>query len=201
MKFNINAYSQNTCMHCKTKEEAKDFLSVLHKLGKTWWNNIPYTERTCFSAGRGGNGVLYYFHKGTWATFEYRHEDQVILEWSDFMGDKSLTKSDLKTGDVCLYRNNETVIYNASLDMFITHNGGWHDGNDVNDDLTSKVNTKYDIVAIRRPVRKCDCIFDAFVCNFGDLVYERNEPEEMTLEEVCRLLGKEIKIVKSKEAK
>jgi hypothetical protein len=51
-------------------------------------------------------------------------------------------------------------------------------------------------MAVRRPCTKGDCCFNAFEHNYGTLVYERKEVEEMTLEEVCKALGKEIKIVK-----
>jgi hypothetical protein len=80
--------------------------------------------------------------------------------------------------------------------MIITRNC-WSDLSGYKTDLTSSYgNKEYDIIAVRRPKVKGDCQFCAFDHNWGTLVYERKEVEEMTLEEVCRLLGKEIKIVK-----
>jgi hypothetical protein len=80
--------------------------------------------------------------------------------------------------------------------MFIRKNG-WTDLNDINADLTALVGGKgWDIVSVRRPLHKSDCLFDAFEKEFGALVYKRQEVEEMTLEQVCKLLGKEIKIIK-----
>ena len=64
------------------------------------------------------------------------------------------------------------------------------------DDLTHVRDEEYDIVAVRRPRYKGDCMFKAFEFELGELVYERKEVEEMTLAEVCKLLGKEIKIIK-----
>jgi hypothetical protein len=55
---------------------------------------------------------------------------------------------------------------------------------------------EFDIVAVRRPKYKRDCQFSAFDDDMGTLIYERQEVEEMTLEQVCKLLGKEIKIIK-----
>ena len=97
-------------------------------------------------------------------------------------------------------------IINEDLGIVITEhkviacqNGGWCNLDHIKDDLTNSFGSgNYDIVAVRRPKDKCDCCFDAFRYNAprGTLVYEQKEVEEMTLSEVCKLLGKEIKIVK-----
>ena len=108
----------------------------------------------------------------------------------------AFTKADLETGDVILRRNGDVEIFNGSLRMFIRQDWGWNDIDEVRDDLSNYVYRDYDIVAVRRPTIKADCAFDAFEHKRGTLVYERKEVEEMTLEQVCKLLGKEIKIIK-----
>lgn len=105
------------------------------------------------------------------------------------------TKADLKTGDVVKFRNNNVAIVNGELKTFITMNG-FLDFDDFNDDLTEHDYGEWDIIAVRRPNEKYDCKFTAFNWNCGTLVYERPIVEEMTLAEVCKALGKEIKIVK-----
>lgn len=108
---------------------------------------------------------------------------------------KIFTKADLKTGDVILRRNGDVEIVNGELEMFIRKNG-FTDFGGINDDLTAAFGGKsWDIIAVRRPVSRCDCVFNAFENERGDLVYEREEPVEMTLAEVCELLGKNIKII------
>jgi hypothetical protein len=108
------------------------------------------------------------------------------------------TKEDLRTGDVILRKDGGVEIVNCELGMLICSNGGWNDLKDIKDDLTSVYRNKnWDVVEVRRPKEKCDCCFDAMkIDRRGTLVYERKEVEEMTLAEVCRLLGKEIKIIK-----
>jgi hypothetical protein len=172
-------------MHCQTKEEAQNFVDYLKTTSwnHTWSLECYYGKNVCF------------FNKGTWCDKEYAiREGYTILEWSDFMN-KEFTKADLKTGDVIKRRNGWVEIVNRDLDMFITKDG-WNDMKDTREDLTDKQGDEYDIVAVRRPITKGHCQFNAFQYEWGTLVYERKEPEEMTLEEVCRLLGKEIKIVK-----
>lgn len=204
MKFNLADYDGNYVMHCKTEEEAKDFCRVLHEAGKVWCN--IFHERTMDT----------YLDCTRWATYEsdtcynfnldvfgrksyYVDNNYTILEWSDFMNAK-FTKADLKTGDVILRRNETVEIVNRELGTLI-RKVGWNDLDEIHDDLTSSFHREQlDIIAVRRPTSKCDCCFEAFSTQRGALIYdrERDEPTEMTLSEVCKLLGKNIKIVKEK---
>lgn len=107
------------------------------------------------------------------------------------------TKLDLKTGDLILRADGVTGIVNRELGTIITKND-WVDLDNYNADLTY-LNDKstFDILEVRRPLSKSDCQFTAFDHKLGCLVYERNPVEEMTLDEVCKLLGKKIKIVEN----
>jgi hypothetical protein len=186
MKFNINDYKGKYVMHCKTKEEARDFISK--HLPSLW-----HEGGCCWSSYK--SDTVYFFNRKTYQNIPYAEkEGYTILEWSDFMN-KGFTKADLRTGDVVMQRDGTIQIAICELNSFITKDW-WNSWNNFNSDLTHKDDAIYDIIAIRRPIQGCDCTFHAFDYELGQLVYERPEPEEMTLEEVCRLLGKEIKIVK-----
>ena len=195
MMFNINDYKGKYAMHCKTKEEAETFCKYLHSIGKCWSNGKQYNAETRYDYY--GEETAYAFNIGQYTYVDwYRKEGYTILEWSDFM---KFTKSSLRTGDVVQRRNGNIEIVNHELGMLICKDGGWNDLDDIDEDLTMIGDEKeWDIIEVRRPMAKRDCCFNAMKYNrhYGTLVYERKEPEEMTLAEVCRLLGKEIKIVK-----
>lgn len=109
------------------------------------------------------------------------------------------TKLDLKTGDLILRADGVTGIVNRELGTIITKND-WVDLDNYNADLTylnDESAFKFDILEVRRPLCKSDCQFNVFDRELGLLVYEREKVEEMTLEEVCKLLGKKIKIVEN----
>ena len=111
---------------------------------------------------------------------------------------KKFTKSDLRSGDVVLRRDGRTQIVCKETDTLISPNG-YDLLEEISEEFKYRKNYttnigKYDIVAVRRPTAPHECQFKAFDKKYGDLVYE--EVEEMTLEEVCKALGKEIKIVK-----
>ena len=198
MKFNIDDYKGKYAMHCKTEKEAKDFCNYLDSVEKKWCNGDSYVrvnnwnkyeEKTCYSFNCGYDAPISYF-------IEYNYK---ILEWSDFM-DNKFTKADLKSGDVILSVNGDVKIVCIETGTLIQRDG-FSSLYELTDDLkciySDKEDNFDDIVAVRRPKQPYDCQFCAFYEELGELVYERkDEPEEMTFEEICKALGKEIKIVK-----
>lgn len=195
MKFNLNDYIGKYVMHCKTKEEAKDFCNYLHEHGKKWGDGASYKNKTNYKWH--GTHTVYYFNENYFGTINYAmEEDYKILEWSDFM-DNTFTKKDLRNWDVVQYRNGIEAIVCLDLGVLISAKG-FNSLHAFREDLTSGSDcVSFDIVAVRRPKVGSDCQLDkAFKYHAGDLVYEREAVEEMTLEEVCRLLGKDIKIIK-----
>ena len=193
MKFNINEYEGKFVMHCKTEEEAKDFCQYLDSVGRKWCSGDSYIGHTAYKWYE--EKTAYNFNEGFYCdTDYYKKENYTILEWEDFMK-RTFTKENLKTGDIIQRRNGNTEIVNLELGMFIRRSG-WNNLDSIKSDLTCTNGKEFDIVAVRRPKEKGDCQFNAFEYKWGTLVYERQEVEEMTLEQVCKLLGKEIKIIK-----
>ena len=197
MKFNINNYKGKYVMHCKTEEEAKDFCKFLESIGLEWRSGRSYLEHTDWKHYM--ENICYDFNRKQRSSLEYyKGNNYTILEWSDFMN-REFTKADLKSGDVVLTRAGETEIVCLETGTLIQR-GEWFDLSDISENLTHKgyKESDYDIIAVRRPIEPYHCQFDAFDEELGRLVYKRKEVEEMTLEEVCEALGREIKIVKEK---
>ena len=187
MKFNINHYEGKYVMHCKTQAELNDFFAYL----KANALPTPYHNGSCYY----GKNVYYFNRPVCWSSIEYaKQTGYTILEWEDFMNN-TFTKAELKTGDIIKQRDGMVSIVNADFNMAITQNG-WINLSYYNDDLTSTHNKDFDIIAVRRPEHPGECQFNAFDLKFGILIYEQEEVEEMTLAQVCELLGKNIKIVK-----
>ena len=193
MFFDINKYKGRYAMHCKTEAEAKDFCNYLHSIGKCWCSGEKFTAHTNFCVYK--HNTVYFFNDGQYGdlgatqALGYR-----ILEWSDFM-DKTFTKSDLRNGDVVLFRNKTVGIVITDLEVIVEPNG-YIRLDFIGKDLTDIINHDYDIVSVRRPFGAASCGYKAFEHDSGKLVYDREEAEEMTLEQVCKLLGKNIKIIK-----
>lgn len=197
MKFNIDNYKGKYVMHCETKEEAKDFCNYLHGLGREWRDGDSYADETNWF--RYMKHTVYYFNEGTFSDCAYaEYENHIILEWSDFMN-HTFTKADLKTGDVILRRNGDVEIVIKEVNVLVRPKE-CNRLADINEDLTHSFITNGDIIAVRRPKIPTDCQFSAFKEGRGTLIYDREteekeKVEEMTLAQVCKLLGKNIKII------
>lgn len=116
------------------------------------------------------------------------------LEYEDFEIAKEFRKYDLQTGDVVTLQNEEKLIYVRELDNFFDisddNDNSLSDVSDLKDDLTHKYDDESNIIKVERP-------------NYF-IVYERlkevkEDVKEMTLEEVCKELGYEVKIIKERE--
>jgi hypothetical protein len=168
-------------------------VSMLHSIGKEWNNGEFYIDQSHYYTYR--EDTVYFFNDNIFGNVKYAKEtNNTILEFSDFDWSREFTKADLKTGDVVLRRNGYVEIVNRDMEMFINKDS-WMNFDTLSDDLREMGDSEWDIIAVRRPEQKHHCQFIAFDKELGTLVYERKEPEEMTLAEVCKLLGKEIKII------
>ena len=114
---------------------------------------------------------------------------------------KQFTKKSLKNGDMVKLRNGEVgVIIICVHCSCILYPKRTADLIYYTEDLKQPYNNMHDIMEVRRASFGAHVSFQYFEHPNDWLVYSREEsaPEEMTLEEVCKALGKEIKIVKEK---
>lgn len=184
---------------CKTEEEAIDFCKKSHEKGYDWGSGISrvaesfwefYQSETCYA-------TEFYSPRDFYIKNNYN-----IFEWSDFIHPYTFTKSDLRDGDFILRRNGDVEMALPSMNSLVCRRDGWNDMESITENLTEnfyyKTDIDWDIVEVRRPIKKSDCQFGIFEFEIGEVVYNRErdeQPIEMTLDEVCEALGKKIKIV------
>lgn len=119
-----------------------------------------------------------------------------------------MTKSELKTGMVVtmrsgkkyrVYRNVATnwTDYNSKEDgVFVRNSQSWDKFEYYNNDLTSKMNKNGDIMKVELVRHPYDFIKDVMDVDIIETLWERKEAKEMTVAEISKLLGYEVKIVK-----
>lgn len=98
------------------------------------------------------------------------------------MGERINNIDDLEFGDILILRNYEKYVY-ADRSMYGERDSYYHDGDTVDCNYTNFNNdedSEYDIIKVIRN---------------GKTIYERTV-KEMTLKEVCKELGYEVKIIK-----
>lgn len=192
MKFDINNYKGTYVMHCKTEEEAREFCNYLHSIERKWSHGVSYKATTCWT--RNTKEICYNFNEGVYCDKDYYEKaGYTILEWSDFTTE--FTKADLKDGMVVELANGNKyfILNNRILDDYGYLSLSEYNANlEYRDDKSHKYTIK--------KVYKVDAYdIDVLDDNYHTLIWERKEkpkPVEMTIEEICKALGKEIKIVK-----
>ena len=198
MKFDITKYPGQYCMHCKSLKEAEEFRDCLIGQGASLWDDHSLNTHW----GSHGIETVYFFNKGTYSSVYYASKNNyTILEWSQFDQCAPFTKSQLVDGDVVMYATGVPAIYVSHFNCFTTGCSENIHLNEYTDDLRNKRNESYSIKAVRRPQNYTECRLDIFKegKEKGILIYSATEEvEEMTMEEVCAALGKNIKIVKEK---
>lgn len=205
MKFDINDYRGRYAMYCGTQKEAEEFCKYLHSVGRKWASGMRYDEQHYF--GRYGIHGVYCFNIGVKANLlDAICNGYKILKWSDFKNQK-FSKANLKTGDVIKRRNGSVEVMLPSMGISLSTTGQMLLSSLCEDltyrkpdnEITDVPNADLDIIAVRRPTMPLECGFEAFEKEYGEIVYEREEVESMTLEDVCAALGKKIKIVENRE--
>ena len=107
----------------------------------------------------------------------YLHNCELVDE-----KEKQFTKLDLKDGDKIICRNKNVGYFNKQKNKIIFAEYVLLLSS-YKEDLTNIYDKKQDIIKVERLVQP-------------ELVYKREEPTEMKLEEICEELGRDIKIVK-----
>lgn len=111
----------------------------------------------------------------------------------EWLAPAEFTKADLKEFDIVELRNgSKTCVVNdiALGELSI----GCFSADTWKDDLTDKGTDKYDIMKVYRPTGNIPT--DKSKWKDLPVVYERTEVKEMTVEEISKALGYEVKVVK-----
>lgn len=188
MKFDINNYKGKYVMHCKTENEAREFCNCIKRHGIHYdadRNFKSYKENLCYNFN-----FERYSDKGY-----YESNGYTILEWSDFTTE--FTKADLKDGMIVeLVNGKRYLVLNEKM---ISRDGCFRFEQFNNDlELKGYEAEGWDVDKIYKTCG--NLLYNIFDDEFLTLIWEREEekpePVEMTIEEICKALGKEIKIVK-----
>ena len=96
MKFNFNDYKGKYVMHCKTKEDAKEFCILMHEDGRKWRSYNSYIGNYNWDCHK--MNTCYNFNNGEYSAIDYYiKNDYTILEWVDFKEKKVETINHLSS--------------------------------------------------------------------------------------------------------
>lgn len=177
-KFDIKNFPGCVALHCETPEEAQNFCEYMDSIGRSWSNGQPYQENNEWDVYK--ENTCYNFNKDTYADIDYyKTYKYTIIECSDFDWTYAFTKADLRSGDVVLRRNGLVEIVIVEHDVLVSQEGfdRLSELSDTLEDTASGISAadrEWDIVEVRRPVRRSDCQFSAFESKRGVVVFHRD---------------------------
>ena len=200
MKFDFNDYKVEYAMHCKTEKEAEEFCKVLYDARRKWSTGSSYKDITNY--GDNKTRTCYSFNHGNYGNFDYyERANYTILEWEDFM---EFTKDDLKIGYVVQFENGAYAMFVNTLIglVFITQDGVFVKLTDYKGDLTTFSNTdieeSYSIVKVFGFSRLTMATLNITPYD-RELLWERKEPKELTMQEIADKFGVDVKDLKIKK--
>ena len=202
MRFRLEDYKGDYVMWCKTEEEAIDFCRVMHESGRKWASGDSYIKYPRFSDYL--DETCYNFNNGSYSYRNwYERRDFTILEWSDFM-EKEFTLSDLKVGMLIENKGGERYVVAETINgqLIGTNETGFTELENYNADMTFMWKgceyRFYDIVKVyskrRRGVNMYGCDTD-----YRDLLFQRKEPKELTMQEIADKFGIPVEQLKIKK--
>ena len=112
-------------------------------------------------------------------------------------GVKEFTKSDLEVGMFVKLRDGKVFLVLESYEeLYLTSTSGYYSNlKNFNEDLTSKNYRGSDIVSIYLP-KKADYLSYHLIGDNLELIWEREEVKELTMEDIEKIVGCKVKIVK-----
>lgn len=133
------------------------------------------------------------YHEGETVTIEDIYDEKVHVIENDWTWDIRafekiiMTKDDIKEGDIITLRNGDRLLIDADKDVSDLsgkNNNPVYSLYCFENDMTYRDgNSNYDIVKVERPVEY-------------SIVYDKEVVREMTVEEISKALGYEVKVVK-----
>ena len=181
-----------------TKEDKIEFLKLLDERGVKWRSGHKLFEwdfalnKGCYSIGTHDGYLGHGYSEGAISIKEFLRmykEEQIMFE-----------KSDLKSGMLVELRNGR--YYTVVMDYETEHHGtgamfgkggGFIHIDIYNNDLTNNLLGEFDIVKVYKP--KCDGDVLSDDIHDFNLIWEREQIKEMTVDEISEALGYKVKVV------
>jgi len=165
---------KNIVVHCDTKEKLQKLCAAI---AEEVWDITK--DKTCYER-----------KTGSFVSLETVNTPQyTFVEIDDYKPKNPFTKDDLQEGDVVVTKG-AVFIVQKKFGTTTSTNGTYAE------DLTLNYyddRTEFDIQEVYRPKQPYQVSYNDF--KDGTLVFKREQPKEMTVEEIEKKLGYKIKIV------
>lgn len=196
-------------VNCRTEDQARKFVDICYDNGIEWYfsnktdTNWDYMEKTCY---RGDINDLNYGSKDF-----YKNEEYEIITFEEFMEEymgmkKEFTKDMLKVGMLVEFKNDVRKVVMPHKDgLYLMGCNSSYELYEFANDLTHKrgddIMKVYDLPTTNLySHRSLECGDDndgIYSREDRDLLWQREEVKELTVDEISELLGYKVKVVGS----
>ena len=190
-------------VHCDTEDKAKDFVKECYEHGIKWVTSAVNKEnKTLHTNWKIYKEDTFYFvfksnlnNKRLFCGSIKDVDDEDIFEWK-------ILAPELKDGMVVENRDGNFYLIRTNFNgnKILSGNVAWNLLSNFDEDLKNKVDSSLDIVKVYLPNGGCGNVLNVvFNKDYLTCIWERKEEDEvveMTLSQVCKELGKNIKIIK-----
>lgn len=186
-------------IHCKTKEEAKEFIKIAYEQGFKWISKNDSVNTTYYSEYEKDIVYVlgyYYIKDITYSLIENYIDKDNIIEFSDLKKkeNKSMTKSDLENGMIVELRDGNKYLIHDNL---LLTKDGYIRLNNYNEDLTleNRNQNRFDIIRIYESVPYS--LMGIFKDEYLSLIWKREECKRINFSddalEILKRIPKELK--------
>lgn len=188
-------------VNCRTEDQAKKFVKICYDNGIEWFDPDDHKSETYWDCY--GYEICYRAddYDLCCASIEWYNGEWQIITFDEFMEEyemKNFTKDNLKVGMLVEFKCDvRKVVMPNKNGLYLMGCSSSYELHDFNDDLTHKNND--DIMKVYDLPRYNIISNSIYSRDNRNLLWEREEVKELTIDEISELLGYKVKVVGGNE--
>lgn len=189
MEFNWEDFKNGKiAVHCKTEEEAKEFIKQCYKHGMKWcysnenithWDDV--SEKNYYTYDICGKHICY-------GNLDWKSDILIVVNY------KEDNKMELKEGMIIECRNGTRYLLRTVCGELIASSNGKYMGLDYDEKLNENQYFDKDFDIMKVYTSKAFVLNSLFDDQYLECIWERKEPKKMTLAQISEALGYEVEV-------
>ena len=187
MEFNWEDFKNGKIgVHCKTEEEAEEFIKECYKHGLKWCYSDENT--THWEEVRERNYYTYDRHI-YYGNLNWKPNEITVVEY------KEDNKMELKEGMIIECRNRDRYLLRTACGELIASSDDKYMGLDYDKELNENQYFIKDFDVMKVYTSKAFILNSLFDDKYLECIWERKEPKKMTLAQISEALGYEVEVI------
>ena len=180
-------------VHCKTEEEAREFIEMANKNGIEW--KLSDKFHTNWDIYKKNTYYAYVDDVLMYGGIHINIYKLQIIEFSDVINFEEDNKMELKEGMIIECRNGDRYLLRTACGELVASSNYKYMSLDYDEELNENryFNKDFDVMKIY--TSKAFILNNLFNDNYLECIWERKELKKMTLAQISKALGYEVEII------